>query len=139
MIKAVLDSNIYISAFFFDGLQRKLLRYAAEGIYLPFISLEILQEIEAVLDRPKFNLQAETIKIFISELQSLCELAVPSVRIKELCRDADDHIILECAAAAEASYIVSGDKDLLVMKTFNNTEIVDSRAFIELLGVNEGE
>lgn len=49
----------------------------------------------------------------------------------EICRDPDDDKFLECAKDSRALYIVSGDKDLLVIKNYDNIEIVTAKEFCE--------
>ncbi|MCL4550295.1 MAG: putative toxin-antitoxin system toxin component, PIN family [Bacteroidetes bacterium] len=47
----------------------------------------------------------------------------------EICRDKDDNNILETAVAAKANVIISGDKDLLVLKKYKNISIISPREF----------
>ena len=49
----------------------------------------------------------------------------------EICRDPDDNKFLECAKDSHALYIVSGDKDLLVIEQFENIQIVTAKDFCE--------
>ena len=50
-----------------------------------------------------------------------------------VCRDPDDNMVLECALAGHAQYIVSGDKDLLELKEFRGVRIVRAAEFLRLL------
>lgn len=50
------------------------------------------------------------------------------------CRDPDDVIYLAAANAAKARFIVSGDKDLTVLKRYQETDIISPKEFIFLLG-----
>jgi len=59
---------------------------------------------------------------------------VPPPEITGVCRDPDDDRILACAVAHEAQYIVTGDKDLLVLGTFRGVKIVSPRDFELLFG-----
>jgi putative PIN family toxin of toxin-antitoxin system len=58
--------------------------------------------------------------------------AEKGVRITGVCRDETDHAILETAVAAQAGYIVSGDRDLLDLGEFRKVRIMVPRDF-ELL------
>ncbi len=133
MITVVLDSNIFISAFLFGGNQRKLLQYALAGKYRIFISDAILDEIRDVLRRPRFRLAPEQVKKIIAEIESICTPVYPTKTIKNICRDSKDHIILECAEAALAEYIVTGDEDLLSIGKFRNTSILNSASFLDII------
>ncbi len=50
-----------------------------------------------------------------------------------ICRDPKDDMILECASLANASMIISGDKDLLVLKQYNEIQILTPREFIKFI------
>ena len=68
---------------------------------------------------------------------SLIEEAAQSVVHPEpaatgACRDSDDDHVLDCLIAAEADYLVTGDADLLALKTFRGKPILKPRDF-ELL------
>ena len=47
-------------------------------------------------------------------------------------RDPDDDMVLECAIEVKAQYIVTGDKDLLVLKTFRDIQIVRASDFLKV-------
>ena len=47
-------------------------------------------------------------------------------------RDPDDNMVLECAIEGNAQYIVTGDKDLLVLKTFRGIQIVSASDFLNV-------
>ena len=52
-----------------------------------------------------------------------------------VCRDPDDDVVLACAVSARADYIVSGDKDLLVLNEFEGTPILSVAQTLELLQI----
>jgi putative PIN family toxin of toxin-antitoxin system len=52
--------------------------------------------------------------------------------IKPICRDSDDDLILACAKGSAADYVVTGDDDLLVLKTYEGISIVRPREFEKL-------
>jgi len=133
MKSAVLDSNIFISAFLFNGKQRKILEKALSGNFRIYSSEPIISEIRAVLERPKFKLSAEQIKMILSEIEFVCELVYPSKIAQNICRDRDDHIILECAIEAKADYIITGDEDLLCLNPYQGIQIINSGKFLDLL------
>ena len=61
-------------------------------------------------------------------------LVRPKERI-EVCRDPKDNMLLEAAVAGgKADYLVTGDEDLLILKTFGETKIVTPAKFLTLLG-----
>ncbi|TFH16252.1 MAG: putative toxin-antitoxin system toxin component, PIN family [Lentisphaerales bacterium] len=112
-LRMVLDSNVIISGFLFGGPPARLLEHAITGSLQCFISLPILDEIRDVLLRPKFGLSSNQALALIGELHELCRIVTPKARIRVVDADPDDNMILECASAADADVIVSGDSHLL--------------------------
>ena len=131
MISLVLDTNIYISAFIFSGNARKVLDMAIENKVNIFISDDILAEIEKVLQREKFSLSNSYIYSILGEIETITKIVYPDRELNDICRDRDDHIILECAEKSNADIIITGDKDLLVLQKYLNTQIVSPADFLE--------
>ena len=63
----------------------------------------------------------------------VAELVAAPPLPKAVCRDADDDKCLACALAAEAKYVVSGDRDLLAISPYRGVTVVRPRDFIERL------
>jgi predicted nucleic acid-binding protein len=61
------------------------------------------------------------------------EFVSPQVVVRAVPDDDDDNRILECALAADASFIVSGDHHLLALRTYKSISIVTPRQFLEAL------
>jgi len=114
-IRVVLDSNVYISAFLFGGHPRTVLDRLISGKLSGAVSVAILDEVRDVLGRPKFGLSDEAIMALMAELQDLCEIVTPTERVTAVKDDPDDDRVLECALAAGACVIVSGDAHLLAL------------------------
>jgi uncharacterized protein len=87
------------------------------------------------------KLGAELLKRDISAQQlvmsysALCEIVSPAPLAQPVCRDPDDDAILACAKAANANLIVSGDKDLLVLGTFEGIPILTAVQALQRLTV----
>jgi putative PIN family toxin of toxin-antitoxin system len=133
MIDVVFDTNVFISAFLFRGKPRYVLDLAIKGKIKLFISSDILLEICEVLEKQKFALSNHKVKLILSEIESLCALVYPDQKIIDKCRDRDDHIILECALKGNVEYIVTGDEDLLSLKTFQAIKIVNPSDFLDIM------
>ena len=69
-------------------------------------------------------------RAILSPLIKTIEIIEPVTRV-EIYRDPDDNKFLECAKDSHALYIVSGDKDLLVIEQFGNIQIVTAKDFCE--------
>lgn len=132
MTALVLDTNIYISAFIFSGNARKVIDLAIENKIDIYISEDILNEIMKVLQRVKFSLNNLQIHSILSEIESISNLVYPDNKINDICRDRNDHIILECAEKSDADFIITGDQDLLVLKSYLDTKILSPADFLKI-------
>ncbi len=132
MDRVVLDTNIYISGFLFPGNARKVLSLAIENRILVFITGEILNELSNVLQREKFALRGDRIVAILDEIERVTYPVYPDTNVVDVCRDSRDHIILECSLAANAEYIITGDKDLTVLQKFLGTVIITPDEYLEL-------
>ncbi len=129
-LRVVLDSNVYISAFLFGGHPRSILERMVSGRISGAVSTAILDEVRDVLQRPKFGLSDETIMALMAELQDLCEIVTPAEHVRAVKDDPDDNRILECALAAGASVIISGDSHLLALGQWRNIPIRSPADFV---------
>ncbi len=127
----VIDTNTLISAFLFKNSQpRKAFDRATETGKIS-VSIETYTEFKDVLLRPKFNTYISTERR-LSVLKEFQELIIFS-EISELiavCRDPKDNKFLELAISANASCIITGDKDLLVLHPFRGIPILNAVDFI---------
>ena len=131
MIKVVLDTNVIISAIIFGGKPRTVLEGAIKGKFRLCISGEILNELNKVLKRPKFDFPLEIIQSITNELLLISNLTIPLEKITVIEADPADNMILECAKEANADYIVTGDYHLLKLESFKNIRIVTPSQFID--------
>jgi putative PIN family toxin of toxin-antitoxin system len=69
----------------------------------------------------------------VIEIEDMSEIVLPEEKVRDVCRDSEDHIILECAVQSHADFIVTGDKDLLVLKEFLGTRIVAPADFFSII------
>ena len=136
-LKLVLDTNILVSAFFWEGNEAGLLRKIEQGKAKLYITNEILKEVEEVIKRPKFDKVRKNAGLtpdqIMQKIVSLSHLVIaPKLNIK-VCRDEKDNKFLECAESAKADYLVSGDDDLLVLKEHNGIPMVRTWKILQLL------
>jgi putative PIN family toxin of toxin-antitoxin system len=128
MIRAVLDSNVYVSALLFGGLPRAVVELAHERVFETFVSHEIIAEIESVL-LLKFGWSESKITAAALSWRDAIKVR-PTSRINA-CIDPDDDRVLECAVDSEADVIVTGDRHLLGMTRFQNIAILNPRQFLD--------
>lgn len=142
--RVLLDTNIWISAFINPaGPPARVLNLYTEGHYQLVTSQPLLDEITAVLSRPRIRravrFDDERIALWLRRLQSEAALVVPTGDI-DLCRDPKDNIVLETALLGEADYLVSRDADiardldLIAHLHEHNIEVVTVAQFLALLG-----
>ncbi len=137
LLKLVLDTNTLISAFFWEGNEAELLRKIEQGKARLYITGDILSEIEQVIKRSKFNDVMGKANLtpdqIIQKIVSFSHLVIaPQLNIK-VCRDEKDNKLLECAQSAKASYLVSGDDDLLSLKEYEKIPIIRASEMLKLL------
>lgn len=122
-MKLVLDTNVYIAAFLQKGLASDILTLGEESKIEIFISLEILKEIVDKLEK-KFKVDEERTSKFISVVGRSTNRVSPTKNLDIIKVDPDDNMFLECAVEANANLIVTMDKHLLKLKSFEGIGIV---------------
>lgn len=134
-VKVVIDTVIFIRALINPrGYNSEIVRRIDE--FELFISEDILKELLDVLYRsnlkkkydPSGNITISDILNILSE----ATIITPSQKI-EICRDPHDNKFIECAIAAGANYIISGDEDLLNIKEYGNVKIIRIDTFLKIL------
>ena len=128
-MRAVFDTNVLVAAFVTEGICSKILIRGRKKQFHLIVCPVILQEFERVLIK-KFSATRNEAR---SALQSVSEATHsvdrPSQLVQSICRDPDDDAILACALEAGADYLVTGDLDLLELKTFKGIRIITPRDF----------
>jgi uncharacterized protein len=134
-IKAVFDTNIYISAFLTQGTPLRLLRSAVgRGRKIDlYVSFEILKETARVLGSPKFLWPDGRIRKAVSFIDQIAISVEPDERIRIISVDDADNRVLECALTAAAQYIVSGDRHLLSVGEFSGIKILSPADFLRVV------
>lgn len=132
MLKAVLDTNVLISSVFWKGPSRHIVDLAIANKIKSVTSPDILEEVESVLYEDFPQVPYDKIEEIIRDILSYSQLIIPrQVMVRKL-RDLKDTKIIACALSAKADYIVTGDKDLLVLKKYGGIRITNPKAFIDL-------
>lgn len=131
-MRAFFDTNVLLAAFLTEGVCEKLLSRARKRHFDLITCPFVLREFERILAK-KFGATKQERD---AALALIAEAAVESVQPSEIptgaCRDKDDDHVLACAAEGAADRLVTGDKDLLHLKTFRGIGIITPREF-ELL------
>ena len=126
----VLDTTVIVAALVAKGLCHEVV-VRALGSGTVVTSQALLDELEHTL-RAKFTLGPAATG-FLQQLQLRVHLVAPTPLAAPVSRDADDDVVLATAVAAEASVIVTGDLDLLVLRRYGGIDIVTPRDFLSRL------
>lgn len=137
MKRTTVDTNVLISATFWRGIPKQVIQTFEIGNAVLVLSDEILAEFERKLHHKKFTNELAEIGLSIEEIvgdvRSMTDLALPVDVPEDAIRDPKDRMILGCAVGGNADVIVSGDKDLLVLKTYQDIPIVTPSAFLDIV------
>ena len=128
--KVVIDVNVFISAFGWGGTPFKIIELLEKGEIRNCISEEILTELCRAVDYPKLAFPYELQTNIVEFILVYSDIFVIKKHI-EVALDPDDNKFIECAMAANAKYIITGDKDLLSMKQYKSIKIVTPDAFLQ--------
>ena len=130
MRKVVFDTNVYISALITSGKQaEKAWLLAVEGQWEVYTSVAILTETAGKL-RGKFGWEDEWIRKALRHIARIAKVIKPTIRL-EIQKDDPDNRILECAIHAGAEVIVTGDRHLLALSSFEGIPILTLAEFLE--------
>ena len=137
--RAVLDTNIVVSALLWQGLPGRFLDLAGEGELKLVTSAVLLKELASTLSKAKLakaiaatGLDAPTmLRLYGRIAQRVHALPLP----RPVSRDGDDDAVLACAAAGRAEIIVTGDDDLLVLKHHGDCRILKPKDALRALSL----
>jgi len=121
-MRIVLDTNVLIAALIARGVCSDLLEHCVqqhEIVASDFILAELRKNLVH-----KFKYSAQDSEEAVDLLRSRMEVVVPAALESPVCRDADDDAVLGTAIAGSAACIVTGDKDLLVIKRYHAIDII---------------
>lgn len=138
MLKVVVDSNVLVSGTILSrGHPFEILEAWRRGEFVLVASREMLAELETVLRRPKIFEKYRLMEDLVARLLAALEhdTIVAEVGPIDPLPDVEAHDVkfLACAEAAGADYLVTGDRALLKLRTFQETRIVDPATFTTIL------
>jgi putative PIN family toxin of toxin-antitoxin system len=130
-LRLVIDTNVLVSAALNpEGLERTTLVLAVTKPAHLYASLPILEEYAGVLSRPHLHIRRGDRSRLLQLIKNRCHIVTPTRRLGG-CSDPDDNKFLECADAARADYLITGNKKHFP-KFWKKTKIITSREFISL-------
>ncbi|MBU0568159.1 putative toxin-antitoxin system toxin component, PIN family [bacterium] len=135
MIEVVFDTNVMVSALLWTGLPHRLLGLVESKEIELCATIEMLNELEVALAYEKFKPRIQMLETTVTELlESMSQIVTifsQEVKVKVVEIDPDDDIFLSCALSSGAKYLVSGDRHLLDIGSFEEVNILSPRDFYE--------
>jgi putative PIN family toxin of toxin-antitoxin system len=132
MARVVLDTNVLVSAFIYNGKSRKLVLKLLDE-HTVILSSQMLAELADVLSREKFYVTNSQIDRYLSILVRKAKMVPARSSSKVVLEDPDDDIVLDTAMSGKADYIVSGDKHLLKMACYKKVQIISVNELIQIM------
>jgi putative PIN family toxin of toxin-antitoxin system len=131
-LRLVIDTNVLISAALKPtGLQRTVLLLAITKPARLYVSRPILAEYGDVLKRPELQIRKGLRQQLLQLIRKHSYTVVPARRL-EVTSDPDDNIFIECADAARADYLVTGNQKHFP-RFWKKTKVITPREFISLI------
>jgi putative PIN family toxin of toxin-antitoxin system len=132
-IRIIIDTNLWISYLLtkqFDFLDNLFERNKIQLLF----SQELLEEFTSVTKRPKLKkfFKQDDVNQLLEIISNFAEFVDVKSETK-VCRDEKDDFLLSLAYDGSADYLVTGDKDLLVIEKYKNTKIVKISDFEKLM------
>ena len=132
-LKAVIDTNILVSALLGSRTCKDIILSFERQAFTLVLTDALVKEIkEVLLDREIGEFSGHDLERLFKVLARQAEVVRPMTSLR-LCRDPEDDKILEAALASGADFIVTRDKDLLVLKSLDKTLIIRPEEFIKIL------
>lgn len=137
MIRVVLDTNIIVSAYLnADGQPFRILKMAFAGAVKLCASPAILAEYKELLERKSFAMSTRRAELLFKKIRVVTTLVKASPHLR-VATDPDDNIFLECAEAAKAQYLVTGNIRHFP-KAWKYTKVVTPTTFLLLWQMQHG-
>ena len=129
--KVIIDTNVFLSGLLFGGNPGKILQKWSQHQFIlclsPQLKAEILTKLHYKFDAPDEFVQ------FIEDILDIYTAKYLPKHHTTICKDPTDNFLLDLARESKAAYLVSGDKDVLVLKNHNQTKIISPREFLETI------
>jgi putative PIN family toxin of toxin-antitoxin system len=136
-MRAVLDTNVVVSALIWGGTPFTLLQAATEGDLLLCTSPALLMELRDVLARPhlasRLERQRSSVEQALALYAGLAASVAPAAIPQIVPDDPDDDHVIAASVAANADLLVSGDRHLLALGTHQGIRIVTTAEAVQLI------
>jgi putative PIN family toxin of toxin-antitoxin system len=134
MTKVILDTNVVVSSLVFGGKIRTILDLVFAG-ELQMVSCQELEEEILRILVAKFGFSFEDM-ITAKKLIGVAKTHVITKPYPKISRDKDDNFLLALVSVSKTKILVTGDKDLLVLKKYSGCKIITASQFLDFLDVH---
>jgi len=121
-----MDTNVLVSAFFWDGNERDVNQRCREGLLRSITSPDILKELDRVLIN-KFRLPESPRRMYLRMITMTSEVVLLKGEVSVIKEDPTDDKVLETAIVGSADIIVTGDRHLLSLGCYEGIRIIQAR------------
>ena len=127
--RIIIDTNLWIS-FLLTSFYEKLDRIITQDTSLLF-SEELIEEFVEVTKRRKFKkyFSESDVESLIIKIRKIALFIIVKTEV-ETCRDVKDNFLLSLCIDGKATHLITGDKDLLILKSYQGTEILTINDYI---------
>jgi putative PIN family toxin of toxin-antitoxin system len=138
VLRVVLDANVFVSAYISpDGTPGQIIQsFLRDGSFELVLSEPIIEEVLEALAYPKVEKAARSKTepaLWFEDLVVLSQLVGVDFEVPRLSADPDDDQYIACAIAGRATFIVTGDPDLLTVRQLEGVRIVTPRSFLDII------
>ena len=131
-MRIVIDTNVIASAMFFGGRPRQLVELLIKRKLEAFVTEEIVIEYQETCDELCSRYPGKPVRLPLHLIIAACKM-IKAHSVINVCRDPDDNKFIECAVDAKCLYVVSGDKDLLCVDSYQDVRIITVAEFLDLV------
>jgi putative PIN family toxin of toxin-antitoxin system len=128
----VIDTNVLVSGIFWKGKPYQVIKSWEQGDFKLLISPEILKEYRRVLEDFSKRHPGVEVGPVLEVIELNCEM-VNARPVRGICKDPDDDKFIAAALAGGADFIVSGDRALLDVGTYQGVQIMNPSNFLKNL------
>lgn len=128
-MRLVLDTNVVMSAIFFGGDPKIIIRAAIAKKVELVATPTLVDEYHEIAERLHEYYPTVSYRRPLAIFESLLKIVRPVTLSGNICRDSDDDALIACALGGKAKIICSGDEDLLVLDGYRGLEIMRPREF----------
>ena len=133
-MRVVIDTNVFVTVLLHGATPKRVYEAFLRGQFTPVFSPDTLAELLDVLSRPSLQVLMSSSEVdqFLTLIQRDGLLVHPTTST-QACRDPKDNMFLDCALTGGVRYLVTGDKDLLVLNPFRSIHILRPAEFLRVI------